>query len=179
MHIESCDSELTPTCDFRILSQLSVGYLAMYMQAVHHNAQSWVPAVGPSFDRWAKAAFKEQLCDANVYSLTCFSCARVLPYNRHGQACAVKMHRAMQNGKFLRLDATEAESILGFDTYMSDYGPASATQELTDWCVVAPIGTSFVTLLCCPEDRQCSMQSHTRSSALCDNCEIPLCRESL
>ena len=175
--IESCDSALTPTCDFRILSQLSVGYLAMYMRAVHHNAQAWVPAVGPSFERRAEEAFKGQLCDANVYSLICFCCARVLPYDRHDQACAVKMHRAMQNGKFLRLDATEAEGILGFDTYMSDYGPASAIEELKDWCVVAPIGTSFVTLLCCPEDRRCSTQSHARNSALCDTCEIPLCKE--
>jgi len=97
--IESCDSELSPTCDFRIPSQLNASYSAMYMQVLHHIAQAWVPAVGLSFDRRAEAAFKDQLCDSNVRSLICFCCAHVLPYDRHDKACAIGMHRAMQNDK--------------------------------------------------------------------------------
>ena len=70
----------------------------------------------------------------------------------------VDFYPLVKHGKlFGKLNAADAERLLGSDTYMhgpQKYGSLAngKTADLKHWTVDAQIGGTTVNLLCCPED---------------------------
>ena len=88
---------------------------------------------------------------------------------------------------FCNLTQEETQQIFGLDTYMTKYGSQGAghpdlreldsVEELREWSLDVPFGPDTVTVLCCPEDRQCLRPECMEGKRVCAQCQLPLCRE--
>ena len=51
-------------------------------------------------------------------------------------------------------------------------------EEFEDWRVDVPFGPGLLeTMLCCPEDRKCARADCMTGKRLCEQCEVPVCRD--
>ena len=131
----------------------------------------------------------------------CFSCARRFPYVHswcksditwttpliRGATTGVGQTESRCTTTFCGLSQEATQRIFGLDTYMAKYGAQGAshpnlrapetTEELQHWSLDVPFGSQTLAILCCPEDRRCSLPGCTEQRLVCTRCELPLCRE--
>ena len=90
---------------------------------------------------------------------------------------------------FCGLDREEAEELFGLETYLKRYGRCAGQsadltlpepiQELNDWKLRVEFTAKPLDILCCPEDRECSVPECILEgiARCCPRCRLPLCRE--
>ena len=86
------------------------------------------------------------------------------------------------------MNITKTEHLFGLNTYCDKYGTMNEDirltpthEEIDDWHLFVPFGSTTVKVLCCPEDIQCIRlgdvpQCHS-SKICCEQCRAPICKE--
>ena len=105
----------------------------------------------------------------------------------HVDICASDSATEPNPSTFCNLSQEETQQIFGLDTYMTKYGSQGAghpdlreldsVEELREWSLDVPFGLATVTVLRCPEDRQCLRPGCMEGKRVCAQCQLPLCRE--
>ena len=105
----------------------------------------------------------------------------------HVDRCASVDDAEPKPNTFCNLTQEETQQIFGLDTYMTKYGSQGtghpdlreldSVEELREWSLDVPFGPDTVTVLCCPEDRQCLQPECMDGQRVCAQCQLPLCRE--
>ena len=83
---------------------------------------------------------------------------------------------------FFKYDDKLTQLHLSIDAYLEKYGRdvdgffdlRRHMSEFDDWGLDVPFGSTFVRVLCCPEDRQCS-KACLDGTVLCEQCRVPVC----
>jgi len=140
----------------------------VYNEAIAQIECEKVPSVGPSIDRRCYGEYTRRVAGDRVCAMMCITCARVLPYDENDEEQlaagetrtqpAIRWRRLIKGDRFLGLDASETERIIGYGTYMNEYGrpvpgeehkrglkktgvnleTPSAQQELAAWTLKIP-----------------------------------------
>lgn len=140
--------------------------LSIYHAAIAMKEREGVPSVGACHDRQCHSAFVERHNTDNVCAPICLICARVQAYDEYEtrnpmndtSQPIIDFYPIVKHNKlFGKLEARDAEQLLGSQTYMcgpQNYGSLNngKTADLKHWTVDAKLGEEVVNLLCCPED---------------------------
>ena len=162
---------------------LGVAPLSLYRRAISAREQDWVSASGHTVSRRCLDDFYMQFTDERIFSLVCFSCARVLVYDAGDAASPIRLRQAFSYDELgsLRFMGHEwAVHRLRLDTYIEYYTDIGFVDEaerdavLAAWSVDVPVDGKAVRILCCAEDRECRTE-HACGEPLCHKCEIPVC----
>ena len=90
---------------------------------------------------------------------------------------------------FCGLDRDKAEELFGLETYLLEYGRCAdqsadltlpePMQELKEWKLRVEFTAEPLDILCCPEDRDCSVPGCLGEgiARCCPRCRMPLCHE--
>ena len=180
----------------------------IYNAAISEKERRGPPVVGVNKDRRAHEAFARRHNEDQVKAVMCFCCARVLLYDEFDvnrvknletvQEPEIQWRQCLQNGKFFGMTKVDTDRVLGFDTYMTEYGKREGgpdlnkerpQRELEDWKLTVPCQDGTTKILCCPEDRRCRecnlgqkrgeywyCDGSGLQTPLCTKCELPVCR---
>ena len=176
MH-ECCDAE-------------PVQIFSAYLEAVARKCREGAPLATYAIDRRSIANYTAAAGDENIFMFTCFSCARRYPHvTCKGEKNEIRWCKPFKEdvqANFLGMSASKCQDIYGLDTYIERYGHQKGfpdmrknMTEFDDWQLIVPFPSRNVTILCCPEDRECRGKDKSRCMSrktLCSECELPLCR---
>ena len=156
--------------------------LRAYQAAVTWRCQQGAPVANVSIDRRALRLYRESLEGDNVSSLLCFVCAQKYPHAKTGRNQPIRWIRPLdsEGTSVFGLSVPEAEKVLGIEAYVNAYvagatvfAQAEMKKELRDWSCVVNLQGRLLTLLCCPEDKQC--QKRCKPEEMCTKCCVPVC----
>ena len=172
---------------------------AVYNEAIAEKCRTGAPTSAHSIDRRCLQKYVKAASGHNVQEPICFMCACSYPYLEHRSASGKYTHiewvqpfSADDNdgtkvGTCFGMNPGETATTLGLMTYLDDYGKDTASKvnmrkrmhEFKDWTLDVPFQSETVSLLCCPEDRQCENKTCTTSACVCPKCRVPVCHECL
>jgi hypothetical protein len=168
-------------------------WLAFYSGAVAVLERQKMPTVGCSVDRRSCSAYAEWFRDENLCAPICFTCARVLPYDKCDATSEIGWYKAFTGSRFGTMDAELTSCTIGLETYIGEYGTIPErwsgdpylrargkkieTNAFDDWRATVPFDSGDVDVLCCAEDVRCADHMHDTEAQkmLCQNCEVPMC----
>ena len=144
-----------------------------YCEAVAMKCRESSPLASYAIDRRAIANYSKASGDDEIFMPICFSCARRFPYiASQGGKNEIRWKRPLETGeevRFFGMKATACKDIFGLDTYIERYGHQPGfpdmrrhMAEFDDWQLHVPFAPRSVTILCCPEDRNCKSNDRQR-----------------
>ena len=161
--------------------------VAAYNAGITAKVRMGAPLACYAIDRRCMYNYVTQVNDATLDSLICFCCARRYPHISTLARNEIRWVRPCADGAtFLGLGRSEAESILGHETYMRNYGHCDGDgmpdllgrpEEFEDWALTTNVYGSSIRLLCCPEDLKCVEPRCKAERTCCELCEIPVCTD--
>ena len=157
-----------------------------YSEAVALKCRESGPLATYSIDRRAIANYSQASSDDQIFMGICFCCARRFPHvASDGARNEIRWAQPLRMGEeilFFGMTATRCDEICGLDMYIERYGHQPGfpdmrnhMAEFEDWQLHIPFLPRHVTILCCPEDRECKNKQCMSGNTICPECRIPVC----
>ena len=156
---------------------------AAYNSALSSKVQKSAPLASHAIDRRRIYEYSIHLGDDKLDSLICFSCARRFPHVSTLLRNEVHWRTLTQNqSSFFGMGATMLEKLLGFNTYLLEYGRCHGAgmpnlrehlDDFEDWLMTVRLDGQEVKILCCPEDLCCENDACVNVANVAKNVAFP------